>query len=298
MLLMKRNIVSLLTPDSSQEYDESKCVRNNSKKKIQAIFNSGSTASSMSRSITCEVCGLVYHSHIQRDKETHRRYHNNFVQGVQWPASYCTILIKKFSLHLQCQADKKVTDGKRTKTSISSEGRKDLSVVVIDKRNAKQIKRTEEVLNMVNNELNAPSACSFWKEESNDAIPGKAFVLVMEGRAIGLCTTEPIRDIERQCRWMVHRTQNLVPLQVNKHIKLGISRIWIAPWWRRNGLAKLLLNMVVTDSIYGINLDKKYIGFSQPSYHGGLLAKSFNGVMHKSGEVLIPVYLEANEASR
>lgn len=291
MLLMKRNIVSLLTPDSSQEYEESKLIRNNSKQKVQAIFNSGKTASSMSRSITCEVCGLVYHSHIQRDKETHRKYHNNFVQGIQWPASFCTIAIKKFSLQLKCQADRKTT-----KTTITKEGRKDISVVVMDKRNAKQIKRVEEVLNMVNNELNAPGACSFWKEESDDAIPGKAFVLVMEGRAIGLCITEPIKDVERQCRWMVHRTQNLVPHQVNKNIKLGISRIWVAPWWRRNGLAKLLLNTVLTDSIYGINLNKKYIGFSQPSYYGGLLARRFNGVTHKSGEVLIPVYLERDDS--
>lgn len=286
---MKRDISQLLSPDLSQlSFKNDKKRKNRSlDNKIQTVLNFPSSSPIASQSTTCTTCGMTYYSHVAKDNELHNKYHFNFVNGIPWPTSFCTKIIQKFVI---IETPTK-TEG-NTKTRKRSPLSKETLIVTIDRKVTKQVKRGEEILKVVNQELNAASDGRAWKKDQDSPIQGKAFIVVIDGRAIGICTTEPINDVEKQCRWIIHRTQDIVPNQVNRLIKLGISRIWIAPKWRRHGLARKLLDVVLTNTIYGIVLDKKEIGFSQPSFSGGLLAKDFNGVIHKSGEVLIPVYLE------
>lgn len=250
--------------------------------KIQATF--GTT-----KSLTCKTCGMTFHRHVPKDNAVHAKYHNDFLNGLPWKSGP-EKLLEKVTLTVEKKA-------------------LELGIVVIDAALVAMVKKVDKILDMVNCELNAPTANDAWKlrnnaknngtstllesPTSNSApIPGRAFVLLALSRAIGLVVTEPIVDILAQSRWMVHRTQDVVPGQVNRNTKIGISRIWIAPKWRRRGLGRVLLRAVLKHSVFGMAIKPQEVAFSQPSYAGGLLAKSFNGVLHKSGEVLVPVYLE------
>lgn len=123
---------------------------------------------------------------------------------------------------------------------------------------------------------------------SSVSVPARAFVALLPTRAVGIVVTEPLAP--HQAKWMVHRTQTVVPRPSGACV--GISRIWVAPEWRRRGVARALLRAVACHSVYGMQLMPRQIAFSQPSHAGGCLAREFNGVRHKSGEILVLVYEE------
>ena len=136
----------------------------------------------------------------------------------------------------------------------------DCKIYDVQKDLKKMVQKAEGILAMVNQELNAPKENPAWKKRRGTAIEGKAFIMVINQR--------------------------------NLNCKLGISRIWVASHWRRNGLGMMMLNLVTKRLVYGMTLGKMELAFSQPSYSGGLLAKRFCGIKHKSGEILVPIYLE------
>ncbi|GME93714.1 unnamed protein product [[Candida] boidinii] len=92
-------------------------------------------------------------------------------------------------------------------------------------------------------------------------------------------------------QWMVLESSKIVP---NQEISLviGISRIYVSKNWRGFGLGMDLLNVIPDNSVYGMTLKKSQIGWSQPSESGSKLAHKFSSFKHKSGKILIPVYVE------
>lgn len=258
------------------------------RKKIQSILSFPSTSSNSTTNITtCDTCGMSFYLYVNKDKEMHDKYHKKYQEGISWPLSLDKKVLLTFSLK------REIATGKKNSpiNNVKSEKKVFMgSIITIDKSSVKQVKKVEEVLSVVNQELNAPVDSKQWKDETMDT--SKAFLLLIDNKVIGVCSTDKITNTELQCRWMIFRSQVVVPKQINHHIKVGISRIWIAPTWRGLKLSFKLLDSVLKYSIYGITLSKNQIGFSQPSHSGSLLAKSFNGVRHKSGEILIPIYLE------
>ncbi|KAI5969932.1 ECO1 [Candida margitis] len=230
---------------------------------------------------TCRVCGMAYSSQVRADAEVHRKYHTQFTNGVTWPQSLNLDPLSSFAI---VRREKSKQLGKLKSSTVSK--RVKVHIQTIDKQNKRHIDKVNQILQMVNRELNATDDSKEWM--SSKFKFSKAFVVLVEGKAIGLCTTDSINE----AKWMVYNTQVIVPNQVMKNIRIGISRIWISADWRQHGLAKKLLDCVMANSVYGQILRKSQIAFSQPSYGGGLLAKAFNGVIHKSGETLIPVYFE------
>ncbi|EGW35179.1 uncharacterized protein SPAPADRAFT_131666 [Spathaspora passalidarum NRRL Y-27907] len=223
---------------------------------------------------TCPVCEMTYNVSIPSEKQAHTKYHSSFVNGIPWTTALPSL--DSFTLIV-----KSVKSG-RSNTIVRG------NIVTIDKTNKSQVSKVDQLLDMVNQELSASQDSGEWKSLKHES--SKAFVIVIENRAVGVCSTDTVGD--SLGRWMIHSSQTIVPNQINKSIKIGISRIWIAPKWRRYGLGQRFLQVVLKNSIYGVTLTKQQIAFSQPSTSGGLLAKSFNGVSHKSGEILIPVYIE------
>ncbi|ABN67351.1 N-acetyltransferase ECO1 (Establishment of cohesion protein 1), partial [Scheffersomyces stipitis CBS 6054] len=254
-------------------------------KKFQSTLNFPNRNNLVSKSTTCPECHMTYYEYISKEKELHMRYHARYNSGIPWPPSLSTKVVREFMLHRVLEPKQK--GFKRVKSSTVSIK---AEVVSVDKNSKRQIQKAQTILDMVNRELNAPSDSGSWKKVECES--SKAFVIVINGYAIAICNTDPITNVDRQARWMVHRLQTVVPNQVVKTAKVGISRIWVAPSWRRNHLAQILLEVVLTNSIFGTTLNRNEVAFSQPSHSGGLLAKKFNGVTHKSGELLIPVYLE------
>lgn len=164
-----------------------------------------------------------------------------------------------------------------------------VSIISIDKSNRRQVSLANKLLYMVNLELGAPL------DESDRVFAVSSgvqiFLMITNNRAIGICTTDPILDHKKQCRWMVCNT-HIVPQHVNYRIKVGVLRIWIAPAFRGYRLARLLLRTVQLNAIYGQKLLPQNIAFSQPTTLGRKLSIAFNGIRHKLGDTLIPVYIE------
>lgn len=239
--------------------------------KTQGVLNVGQV------STTCKVCGMTY-GHHPDDRSAHAKYHTNFINGPPWP--FLAEPIRKISVARGSPPQKKA--GKAKPHLVQ------LQFFVAQTALPAQVSRVETLLEMVNRELNAPAASEAWKHPKSHEIPGKALVAVVNKKAVALCITEPIES----AFWVVSRTQQVVPKQEIKNARVGISRIWVAPSWRRCGVAMQLLDVVLHHSVYGMKLEKLQVAFSQPSFAGGLLAKRFNGVKHKSGETLVPVYLE------
>lgn len=262
--------VRKVKPDQSAVDDEKAAKVPNSTKKGSRAVQSTFTISDSTKSTTCKMCGMCYYNQFEKDRLMHSKYHFNFENGVNWP-------MKTATRHSYSVKNPKAV----------------VQIVSVDRDSPQQILKADELLDMVNKELNAPDGATFWKEHTKESlIQGQAFMAVVDNRAIGICVIDPIIDTNKQCKWMIYRTQKIVPNQVNKQIKVGVSRIWIAPKWRRKGIAAELLQCAASSLVYGMELRKEEIGFSQPSFGGGLLAKSFNGAKHKSGETLIPIYTE------
>lgn len=224
---------------------------------------------------TCKVCGMNYYTYVGKDASVHTRYHDLFTNGPKCDFS---------------------SGGYKPSRSFGlAKGTKSVecNVYCIDKKSTRLVKRIEALLEVVNRDLRAPPENPAWRQQiSQNGVAGYAFAAVVEGQIVGLCVTEPIANIESQTRWIVGRTQEVVPNQINKRCKVGISRIWVAAKWRRLGIARQLLETVLISLVYGITLRKTEVAFSQPSHAGGKLALQFNGVKHKSGETLLPIYLE------
>ncbi|RKP30565.1 hypothetical protein METBISCDRAFT_15956 [Metschnikowia bicuspidata] len=223
---------------------------------------------------SCKTCGMDFYSYVGKDASVHARYHDVFVNGPKCDLDADT--------NLHCN---------RLRVSLGRSS-VECSVYCVDKKNFRLVRKIETLLETVNRALNAPPENAAWKEISESGSAGYAFAAVLNRRIVGLCVTEPITDIQKQTRWVVDRTQAVVPGQVNNRCKVGISRIWVAAKWRRHGIAQLLLETVQRALVYGMTLQKHEIAFSQPSHAGGKLARQFNGLCHKSGEILVPIYLE------
>lgn len=224
---------------------------------------------------SCKECGMNYYTYVPKDASVHARYHDFITNGPKCDFSSggykpChRFRLAKGNRSVECR------------------------VYCIDKKSIRLIKRIESLLEIVNRDLNAPPENPSWKEKAaENGVAGHAFAATVDNKIVGLCVTDPITNIESQTRWIVERTQEVVPNQINKRCKVGISRIWVAAKWRRLGIAQQLLDTVLTCLVYGIILRKTEVAFSQPSHAGGKLARQFNGVQHKSGEILLPIYLE------
>lgn len=60
-------------------------------------------------------------------------------------------------------------------------------------------------------------------------------------------------------------------------VLLGISRIWVSNQFRKQGLARKLLDSIRSDFMYGLTVEKHLTAFSQPTESGGKLARKYFG---------------------
>lgn len=240
--------------------------RSTPKKKVQSILLVGDSLATT----TCKICQMSYKAHLPQDKELHTKHHQWYVNGIPWSQALISKLLGTFKMPM------------KQGTAVF------VNVVQVNKDLAREIVGCRKILRMVNQELSSPVDSELWANKSSDQ--SKAIVLVINSRAIGMVLTDELS--EGQSQWMVYRTGDVVPNQKNTKAKIGISRIWISGKWRRRGLAEKLLGFVIKFSTYGAKLRPDEVAFSQPSSAGTQLAKKFNGVVHKSGEILIPVYVE------
>lgn len=204
---------------------------------------------------TCTECGMSYMQHIPSDVKLHNKHHKVQTLGREWKEEWGSVVMT-FS-NGDCIMEVKA-EVARAKTA------------------------TLELMEVVNTELNAPDDNEFWIKGTDS---GVVYVYVVDGICVGLVSVEKVKE----GRWFSlddGRIVSTVPLQ----LMVGINRVYVARKYRRQGIALRLLTAVRKYTVYGMDIPKEQIAWSQPSFSGSKLAAKFNARRHKSGKVLIPVY--------
>lgn len=222
--------------------------------------------------VKCPKCDMTYSPTALDDKVTHQNYHDLYLKGRKWPSGWGITMNQDISTI--------------TPPSSSSGTLKTDRIVMVRPDKPNEVKAALELMEVVNNELNAPhDENEFWTTTDGN---GKAFLYIKDGRAVGAVTMEILQP--GRGRWMIYKSKRLVQSQRPSFI-LGISRIWVSRSNRAAGIASQLLEVGRKYTIYGEVVDKRFLAWSQPTESGGHLASKYNSVKHSSGELLIPCYI-------
>ncbi|KAH3660485.1 hypothetical protein OGAPHI_007071 [Ogataea philodendri] len=216
------------------------------------------------RKTICPQCQMSYIPHLKADQQSHNKYHERAVEGIDLGPGFM-----KFGIFIKNHRLKSGVDGR---------------IVEINPSSAKETAVAVELLKIANTVLNAPEGNKSWLSDVNG---GKVFLFLIRNKAVAICSTERVNAGQ----WMVYESGKIVPHQ-SVPLVMGISRIYVSHKYRRLGIAMHLLRAIEDNSVYGVSLKNTQIGWSQPSEFGGKLACSYNGVRHKSGKILLPVYEE------
>ncbi|EEH34925.1 N-acetyltransferase ECO1 [Paracoccidioides lutzii Pb01] len=227
---------------------------------------------------TCATCGMEYIPSNAEDVVLHKKFHDMNSSGVD--------LGKAF---VRANACRWVYEAARF-----DEG----YVVIVDRKSSPSArKQAIRVLEVVNKELSAPDIedSVLWsqtepperlrKNGSNErADRFKVFLHMKDSKCVGLCLTERIWESH-----VVKRPEgtgndggqlNGSSITVSKEAYpavVGISRVWTSASSRRMGIAMDLLDCVVSNYIYGMEIPKSQIAFSQPTESGCRLIEAFFG---------------------
>jgi len=225
--------------------------------------------------VTCRACGMSYYPSTPDDETLHKRFHAKSVGGVDF-------------------ALKSLKDKDRSVVWKADEG--DAYVLVVDRKGTPAEKRkAKEVLEVADSELGAAEIkeCTLWgaasQEEENKGGKFKMYLYIQGKKCIGLCLAERIRksycvlDDTPSPTEHSGKGSSVSISDTPQLALLGISRIWTCSSHRRQGIAARLLDCARETFIYGMNLEKNMVAFSQPTESGGGLARKWFGA-DKRGE--------------
>lgn len=261
---------------NSRSKSRSKYASKKSHKYVQSRLQIGPSEPAL---LKCTQCEMTYSPSALDDDAAHRLYHDMHLRGRKWSVNW--------GLEVPRAVDS--NDVMPTPPSSSKNGAlssRPERIVMIRPECVPEVKATIEIMDRVNDELNAPhDENDFWSTAEGK---GKAFLYIKNERAVGVATMEVLEP--DRGRWMVYDTKSII-----EHIKpgfvVGISRIWVCRTERHGKIATKILDAARENTIYGRCIDKWEVAWSQPTDSGGKLASKYNGVRHKSGKLLIPCYI-------
>ncbi|PWY67533.1 hypothetical protein BO70DRAFT_366266 [Aspergillus heteromorphus CBS 117.55] len=224
---------------------------------------------------TCATCGMEYIPSNAEDAALHKKFHDMNSTGVD--------LGKAF---MRANASRWVYEATRF-----DEG----YVVIVDRKASPTAKnQAKKVLEVICKELSSPTIDDevLWSQteppphlrpdgttEKVDRY--KVFLHMKDSRCVGACLTERIwesRPIQKSATAPAGGPDSSVTVREETHRAIvGISRIWTSGSSRRKGIAMDLLDCVVSNFIYGMEIPKEQVAFSQPTESGKGLAQSFFG---------------------
>ena len=253
----------------------------------------------------CRSCGMEYIPSNAQDAALHKEFHTANLGGVDVGKAF-----------LKSHASGIVWES--AKDGAHQEGRAHGLVIVIDRKSSLAEKnKARRILKVVNLELSAAKIEDkrLWSQEilpvngamkhcQDETLPlageerksccdrFKVYLFVSEGRCIGLCLAENISMAYEVSDQNSNADGNMPkPAMSNsssvsisgKTIPaiLGISRIWTSASHRRKGVARALLNAARESFIYGVQIPKDMVAFSQPTESGGRLARTWFGDTQK-----------------
>ena len=228
---------------------------------------------------TCNACGMEYVPSNAEDAALHKKFHDMNSTGVD--------LGKAF---MRANASRWVYEATRFDGGY---------VVIIDRKASPTAKsQVKKVLEVVNKELSSPQIEDdvLWSqteppkrlEQSRQDQDGsssektdrfRVFLHMKDSRCVGLCLTERIwesRPLDCTTNGG-NRDGNITVCDEIHPAIVGISRIWTSTSSRRKGIAMDLLDCLVSNFIYGMEIPEDQIAFSQPTESGRKLAEAFFG---------------------
>ena len=232
---------------------------------------------------TCSECGMEFVPANEEDATLHRMYHYMNSEGIELGKAFNKSAMKwAYELpHI--------------------EG----SVVVVDRKISPPARKVvQKILGTVNKELSAVEIddATLWSqttledkgtaseirqseaERRNDHKSDryKVFLHVNNGRCVGLCLAERIIKARRvkgdsNQSGSASKSSSIQTEQTPVPAVVGVSRIWTCKTSRRKGIANNLLECVMSQFIYGMEIEKDDLAFSQPTESGCHLARSWYG---------------------
>ncbi|RMZ82164.1 hypothetical protein DV738_g1869, partial [Chaetothyriales sp. CBS 135597] len=235
--------------------------------------------------VTCSQCGMAYTPSVAEDKALHEMFHHRHSAGIELGKAFLKSAMK------WCYEVPGIPG----------------AVVVVDRKiSLPGRKVVQRVLEVVNKELGSVDI----KEDdlwSQRPLPGedeskkydryKAFLHVLNGKCVGICLAERIHQARTVLPEPDDGTDTL-PLSfptANQHqrdqhaqvngdgapdcvtLSANVNRIWTSKAFRRKGIANNLLECVMNKFIYGMDIEKTEMAFSQPTESGAALARGWFG---------------------
>jgi len=250
----------------------------------------------------CKICGMEYIPSNAQDAALHKEFHVANVGGVDVGKTF-----------LKRHVSSIVWDS--AKDATVEEGHAPGFVMVISRRSSRAEKnKVRRILKVVNMELSAvdieedrlwsqmvvSNTTASAEDSSNGSVTAsargektrscgdrfKVYLFVSGEKCIGLCLAERISkayEVESQndeantskSNPGVSKSSSISVGPNAKPAILGISRIWTSVSYRRKGVAAALLDAARRNFIYGVQISKDMIAFSQPTESGGLLAQNW-----------------------
>ena len=180
-------------------------------------------------------------------------------------------------------------------------------VIAVDAKSSLVAKRrVEKVLQVVQTELGAVEIPSekLWEEiyaedanKETDAKDKKrydrykAFLFVQGSKCVGFCLAERISSAFEVIQHSSNQQGSHDLVDANEsssvltkvdpsRVIMGISRIWTSSSHRKKKIASTLLDCSRKNFLYGIEIPKDMVAFSQPTESGGKLARHWFGKTH------------------
>jgi N-acetyltransferase len=232
----------------------------------------------------CKTCGMEYIPSNAEDVALHKKFHAINFGGVD-----CT---------------KAMVERLRQKQVWS--GGEGSFIAVIGRRDALSLRnKASDVLKVVNTELAAVpiSDEELWSQTTLSASTEtskegsvspkncdrfKVYLHIRGQKCVAACLAERIQEAftvlaqdeasEKPARTVAESQSSSISVSTTADaVLLGISRIWVSNQFRKQGLARRLLDSTRSDFMYGLTVEKHLTAFSQPTESGGKLARKYFG---------------------
>ena len=126
------------------------------------------------------------------------------------------------------------------------------------------------------------------KRNDNKSDRYKVFLHVKNGKCVAACLAERITKAHRVQPVKPattdapeasdqHKSSSISVEEETVPAVVGVSRIWTSKAFRRKGIANNLLDCVLNQFIYGMEIERDELAFSQPTESGGELARAWYG---------------------
>ncbi|XP_055312083.1 N-acetyltransferase eco isoform X2 [Sitodiplosis mosellana] len=183
---------------------------------------------------TCAQCDMQYSVHEPEDELLHQKYHNcvNILSFKGW-------------------------NNERVVTQIPDWGLNGRIIYVCETDSKAKKDRAKEVLDMVDRDLGFAARTELKPKTL-------VYFAIAKQQIVGVCVVQPLERAHR----LKHENGIDCYTTETYPVKCGISRVWIAPQYRRHGIAAKLITSMRSHFIFGAFLSFDDIAFSSPTEDG------------------------------